>query len=78
MEFKAANIKEKMKQMPRIIIDFESGFVVEIRRNKITMAEVIVHVEEISFNVTKNEAKCKLSVYNLHYEGKQTITEYTF
>ena len=72
------SIKEKMKHMPRITIDAENSFVVEVKREGITIAEVICSVQEIKFNILKQESKCKLSVYNPHFEGKQTITEYHF
>ena len=73
-----SSIKEKMKTMPRITIDSEEGFVVEVKREGMVIAEVICHVQEITFNPVKQESKCKLSVYNPHFDGKQTITEYHF
>lgn len=72
------SIKEKMNHMPRITTDADESFVVEVKKNGITIAEVMCHVQEVTFNPVKNESKCKLSVYNPHFDGKQTVTEYHF
>lgn len=70
------SLAEKMKPMPRIVVDSDTEFVVEIKHNGVSIAEVVCFVRELQFDIAKSEGRVKLSVYNPHFKGKQIITEY--
>ena len=70
------SLGEKVKSMPRIIIDSDQEFIVEVKHNGVSIAEVVCFIQELHYDMSKNESRVSLSVYNPHFKGKQTITEY--
>lgn len=65
-----SSIKERMKSLARIKVEFDQQFVVEIKKNNVTIGEIMCFVDELHCDMSKNESKVKLSVYNPHFKGK--------
>lgn len=58
-----SSIKEKMKYMPRLIADAGEECVLEIKHNGQTVAEVIIVVSELNYEIG-GKSDVKLSSYN--------------
>lgn len=72
------SVIERMKSLKRLKIQTDESFTLEIKRGKIIVAELMVQVHEISYNVLTKESDVKISVINpFGMTNKTTITEFS-
>jgi len=68
------SLKEKMKTMPRVKVEATEQFVYEITNNGVTVAELIICLQEISFSPSIGNSNCKIVCYNPDgHDNKVTV-----
>ena len=70
------SIEERIKDLPRIVVDVKNQFVIELVDNGIPLGKVIGNVNEMQIGVDKNSVSIDLCLLN--YDKQREVTRFEF
>jgi len=59
-----SSIDEKIKNLPRVKINFDQDCVIEIQKDGIKLSEIVISIQSIDYNIGTEESKVKIHAWN--------------